>query len=152
VVLFAARAASASPSYPGALKTDLGLPNAPSCTVCHEAATDPVGPADTLFAKAMEARGLVGNDDVASLAAAIKKMEADNVDSDGDGAEDLDELYWGGDPNHADLPVGGAQMQARFGCAWSGSHLARGEGRLPTVGALGFLAVLAMRRRRRARA
>ena len=151
VVLLSARAASASEGYPAALKDDLQLPNPPACTVCHEASADPVGPADTLFAKAMETRGLVGGGDVASLAAAVEKMRADEVDSDGDGAEDLDELYWGGDPNKADVPAGGVAMQVQYGCAWSGGPSgSRGSG-VPALALLGGL-VAWRRRRMRARA
>ena len=62
-----------------------------------------VGTDLTLFGAALKARGAVGKDD-ASLQAALAKMKTDGVDSDGDGARDLDEIGWGGDPNVADLP------------------------------------------------
>jgi hypothetical protein len=146
--LVTARGALASPSYPAALEADLGLAAAPRCDLCHHAAAAPVGPTDTPFGKSMVARGLVGNDDTASLAHALVRMRADGVDSDGDGAKDLDELSWGGDPNHASLPVGGAEMPVIYGCAWSGKA---GES-LPPGAAVGvLLGVAASRRQRRRR-
>jgi hypothetical protein len=71
-------------------------------------------------------------------------MRAAGVDSDGDGAEDLDELSWGGDPNHADLPEGGNSEPVTYGCS---------AGRVPVDGAaagglFGVIALLAARRRR----
>jgi MYXO-CTERM domain-containing protein len=110
--------AEASTGYPEALEKDLGLAKAPGCDLCHHAASDPVGPADTAFAKSMIARGLVAKD-ATSIATAITKMRADGVDSDGDGAQDLDELSWGGDPNHADLPPEGRQEPVSYGCSAS---------------------------------
>jgi hypothetical protein len=137
LTLLLAGAASASPSYPAALQSDLGLAAAPGCDLCHHAATAPVGDVDKPFGKSMVARGLIGNDDDASVATALARMRADGVDSDGDGAEDLDELSWGGDPNTASLPEGGAAMPVLYGCAWSG----RGVGGSPAWA--GLLLVLA---------
>ena len=124
VVLFALlalipSAARASDGYPEAMQSDLMLAKAPACNVCHDAAVAPVGAADQPFARSAVARGLVQGDP-ASLASALKKMRADGVDSDGDGAEDLDELSWGGDPNHADLPPAGRGEPASYGCSSSG--------------------------------
>jgi hypothetical protein len=138
-------AASASPQYSDALKTDLGLAYTPSCDLCHHAASDPVGAADTLFGKSMVAKGLLGHDDTASLAKALDGLRAGGVDSDGDGAKDLDELSWGGDPNHADVPESGGSDPITYGCSW---------GRQPIDGAgagifLGMIAVFAARRGRR---
>ena len=142
--------AAASEGYPEAMKTDLGLAKAPGCDLCHQAASSPVGPASTPFGKSMVAKGLVASD-AASLAKALDAMRAAGVDSDGDGAEDLDELSWGGDPNHAAVPEGGAQAPVTYGC---------GAGRVPVEGGaaaslLGVIVFLAARRgarRRRAAA
>jgi cytochrome c551/c552 len=135
--------ASASKAYPDAMKAALGLAKAPSCDLCHAAAADPVGPANTLFGQSMVAKGLLA-DDPASLTKALDAMRAAGVDSDGDGAEDLDELSWGGDPNHADLPEGGNSEPVTYGCS---------AGRVPVDGAaagglFGVIALLAARRRR----
>jgi cytochrome c551/c552 len=135
---------AASEGYPEAMKTDLGLAKAPGCDLCHQAAAAPVGPASTLFGKSMVAKGLVASDP-ASLTKALDAMRAAGVDSDGDGAEDLDELSWGGDPNVASVPEGGAQEPVTYGCT---------AGRVPVEGggvglALGALALLLVRRGRR---
>jgi hypothetical protein len=143
-LLLAPAAAFASAGYPGALASDLGLSKAPGCDLCHRAATAPVGPADTPFARSMIARGLVASD-VHSLAGALDRMRADGVDSDGDGAEDLDELSWGGNPNHADLPAAGRIEAVEYGCSQSGG--AAGEGAV----ALAMAAAVAVTLSRRCR-
>jgi cytochrome c551/c552 len=140
--LASSRGALASETYPAALVSDLGLSAPPGCDLCHQAAAAPVGPTDTPFGKSMVARGLVASDD-ASVKSALQRMRADGVDSDGDGAQDLDELSWGGNPNHADVPVGGAEMPVLYGCGWSG----RPAGASPW-GALLIALGLAARRRR----
>ena len=136
--------AAASKDYPEAMKADLGLAKAPGCDLCHQAAVDPVGPVSTLFGKSAVAQGLVGGD-TASLARALSAMRKASIDSDGDGAEDLDELSWGGDPNHADLPQSGNLVPVTYGCS---------AGRVPVdgVGAgtlFGVIAILVARRRQR---
>ena len=136
--------ASASKAYPEAMKTALLLAKAPSCDLCHAAAADPVGPANSLFGQSMVAKGLRA-DDPASLTQALDGMRAAGVDSDGDGAEDLDELSWGGDPNHADLPESGNTQPVTYGCS---------AGRMPVEGGgagilFGVIAILATKRRRR---
>ena len=63
-------------------------------------------------------------------------MRRDGVDSDGDGAKDLDELSWGGDPNTPDLPATPAEQRPveAYGCV----RVARAE---PT--AIGWTTALA---------
>ncbi|MEP7126774.1 MAG: hypothetical protein ABJE95_37940 [Byssovorax sp.] len=141
-------AASASKAYPDAMKTDLVLAKAPACDLCHASAADPVGAADTLFGKSMVAKGLLA-DDTASLTKALDGLRASGVDSDGDGAEDLDELSWGGDPNHADLPESGNSEPVTYGCS-SGRVPIWGSGAGLFAGAIALLATL-RRLRRRAR-
>lgn len=99
------------------MQTDLGLAKAPRCDLCHHAAMEPVGAVDTAFGKSTVARGLV-DADAASLAKALDGMRESGVDSDGDGAKDLDELSWGGDPNQADVPEGGNEEPVTYGCSW----------------------------------
>jgi hypothetical protein len=111
--------AAASPEYPEAMQTDLGLEKAPGCELCHRAAMEPVGAADTLFGKSMVAKGLLGAADTVSLAKALEGLKEGGVDSDGDGARDFDELSWGGDPNHADVPEGGVEAPVTYGCSWA---------------------------------
>ena len=139
--------ASASKAYPDAMKAALVLAKAPSCDLCHAAATDPVGAATTPFGQSMVAKGLIA-DDTASLTRALDGLRAAGVDSDGDGAEDLDELSWGGDPNHADVPEGANSEPMTYGCS---------SGRMPVEGGgasilFVAIAILAARRGRRRQA
>jgi hypothetical protein len=135
--------AAASEEYPGAMQTDLKLTYTPGCDVCHEHANAPVGDASQPFAMSLEARGLRGNDDVASLARALAKDKG--VDSDGDGAEDLDELSWGGNPNVSDAPKGKPPPELSYGC---GGH---SQGTASLGAALTALAGIALSTRRKRR-
>jgi hypothetical protein len=102
---------------------------------------EPVGAVDTPFGKSTVAKGLVGAD-AASLTKALDGMREGGVDSDGDGAKDLDELSWGGDANHADVPEGGNETPVTYGCSWS-----RGAGEGGWMGVIvGMLGALAARR------
>ena len=150
VALFSGEA-SASEGYPAALREDLALGYAPACTLCHAGADDAGMPAaDTPFARSMMARGLLGGDDLASLASALSAMRRDDTDSDGDGATDLDELSWGGDPNTPDLPAGTSEESAepRYGCAVSPETSPR-ESPRAFVGLLMAAAYVAVRRKAR---
>jgi len=136
--------AAASPGYPDALQTDLGLASAPGCGLCHHAATAPVGAADTPFGKATVAHGLVTGD-ATSLSRALDSLRTDGVDSDGDGAKDLDELSWGGNPNVASAPEGVDSPPLAYGCSWA-SKPVEGSG---AVVVASLLAALTRRRGRR---
>jgi hypothetical protein len=141
VVMFAA-AASASEGYPEAMRCDLELDYTPGCELCHQRAEAPVGAASQPFAKSLEARGLLGDGDVASLERALARDQG--VDSDGDGAEDVDELSWGGNPNVSDAPKGKPPPQVSYGCG------GRPQG-TAMIGAFTALAGLVLSRRRRRR-
>lgn len=141
-LLLASAAAAASEEYPDAMVSDLGLSKAPGCELCHRSGEASLGPTDTPFARSAIDRGLVAKD-VGSLADALDRMQKDGVDSDGDGAEDLDELSWGGDPNHADLPEAGRIDTVSYGCSRSG-ETARGNGSI----ALALAGAIFARRRR----
>lgn len=140
-------AASASPGYPEAMQTDLGLTRAPGCELCHRSAEPPVGAADTPFGQSMVAKGLVGMD-AASLVKALDGLKEGGIDSDGDGARDLDELSWGGDPNQADVPEGENEVPVTYGCSWA---IAAGEGGFRGGALVGVIAALVIRRGRRSR-
>jgi hypothetical protein len=100
--------------------------------------------ADTPFARALAVRGF-SPDAPRSLELAVEAMRKDGVDSDGDGAQDLDELGWGGDPNVPDLPVGVNDPSPAYGCA-----IRRAERGAPrTIGVLGLALGLLRRARRR---
>ncbi|MDP2311016.1 MAG: thrombospondin type 3 repeat-containing protein [Pseudomonadota bacterium] len=130
--------ASASSSYPAALEDELGMPCAPTCTVCHE--TNAGGPGTVLkdFGLALMARDLTGGADIPSLQAALAAMEADAVDSDGDGMSDLDELAAGADPNPGAAvfcePDGGGEVIVPvYGC-FGASGTAAGMGLVSLLG------------------
>lgn len=120
--LLAGRAAHASPSFPQTMKDALHFSLTPPCTVCHDDAQPDAqtlsGDAgiDTAFARAVVARGTVAGDED-SLRRALVAMK--DVDSDGDGARDLDEISWGGDPNHADAPDVTPSAPPSYGCGAS---------------------------------
>jgi hypothetical protein len=131
--------ATASPQYPEELAKDLGLSEVPACAVCHPALSDdaaPPGLADTPFALSLVSRGLRA-DDLSSLRTAVLAMS--EVDSDGDGARDLDELYWGGNPNQRDGPSVPPETPPSYGC-----HMASAP--LPTRGHLGAWLIVLLAR------
>lgn len=145
--------ARASSGYPGAVREGLALSHAPACSLCHSATADADGgiaAADRPFALSMKARGLVGGDDLGSVARALVAIERERVDSDGDGAIDTDELAWGGDPNAADLPAAAPsdRIDPSYGCAAAPLRgKAGGRAAVPAL-TLSLLALVLGRRRR----
>jgi len=135
-IAFIAAASSGRPvraqdEFPGRIAADLGLADpardAPPCSLCH---LDGKTGGDTLvtpFALAMRARGLTGG---GSLDQALARVGADRVDSDGDGAIDVDEIAAGSDPNSAaSVPTPGTTTPVpdpQLGCAVAGRS--RGDG------------------------
>jgi MYXO-CTERM domain-containing protein len=137
VVFAAAGAAVASSNYPAALRDHLDATSVPSCTACHETNAGGSGTVVQAFGVAMLDAGLVGGGDTASLTAALDALEADNVDSDGDGTGDVDELRAGQDPNVAG-GVAATPVGYGFGCSTT-----------PTVEPVALLGALALLLRRR---
>ncbi len=134
--------AQASPSYPAEVESQLGMPCAPQCTLCHEG-TPGTGTATSAFATAMRDRGLTGGTNMSALHAALQGMDADGVDSDGDGVTDIDELTVGDNPNGGDpfCSAGGQSTGPRYGCA-----AVPGTGWAPALLAFGLGAALRRRR------
>ncbi|MFN0063087.1 MAG: hypothetical protein ACKVPX_11300 [Myxococcaceae bacterium] len=125
--------AHATPSFPEAIRTHLGTSRAPTCALCH-AGTPSFETAVTPFADAMKDRGLEAYDAV-SLRSALDQMREDRVDSDQDGAPDVDEIFSGTDPN------GGSEVEEPFfGC---------GGGQLIALLPLSLLGPYVLRRRGR---
>jgi hypothetical protein len=89
--------ARASREFPVRIAGALALPLEPACTLCHTRA-DAGFATGTLFQQALASRGFRRRD-VASLDAALMRLEADAVDSDGDGVGDVRELRALADPN-----------------------------------------------------
>ncbi len=97
--------ALANVTFPGDVQTKYSLDGAPLCNLCHSNGFGGAGTADTRFAVAAQARGLTSNP--SSLNAALDRLEADAVDSDGDCVNDIAELIAGTNPNVADNSCGG---------------------------------------------
>jgi hypothetical protein len=133
-------AAHASVTYPGDVEADAGMPCAPQCVLCHESNTGGAGTVTMPFGAALMDRGLLGGGQSDLLGAALDALDADAVDSDGDGTPDLDELAAGDDPNGGPAFCGADVVAPQYGCfdqAQAGAGL---------VAAL--VAALAARRRR----
>ena len=105
LVLLGATAARATPTFPGVIRSELGLSSTPQCAVCHQGQTA-VGTVTTPFGASLRARKLVFYND-ASLRTALSALAAENVDSDGDGMSDTEELKADRDPNKSDATSGG---------------------------------------------
>ena len=87
----------AIPNAPGAVKEALNLTKLPDCLLCHNTPSGGEGTVTTPFGKAMIAAGAIKNEE--SITQAVKKIETDKTDSDGDGMPDTDELKAGTNPN-----------------------------------------------------
>jgi hypothetical protein len=73
-------------------------PYSPPCSLCHSRGSTGPGTAQTPFALSAKAQGLVPGD-TTSLNTALSAMDKEEVDSDGDGVPDIQELREGTDPN-----------------------------------------------------
>jgi hypothetical protein len=137
--------ALATPGFPAAIRSHLGLDYQPPCTLCHRSAQGG-GPVVTQFGTALLDRGLRAGSD-SSLTNALDQLVSDGVDSDADGIADVDELLAGSDPNSASPSASLSNAPAiSHGCV----------GRIAPSGAVGWPAlagfatfVLLMRRPRR---
>jgi hypothetical protein len=123
--------AQASQPFPSAMSDALGMPCAPSCTICHATEAGGVGTVVKLFGNSAKAAG-AGPFSVDALKGALSCMSAPvgttcanmlpskgPIDSDGDGVTDIDELTAGNDPNNkGDARICGPN----YGC---GAHISR---------------------------
>jgi hypothetical protein len=112
-------AATASPTFPPAIKQFVGSAMAPPCTICHNNPSGGTGTATMRFAMYMRSRGLMPLD-LNSLTVALMAAQAEGHISNSDGIKDFDALRAGEDPNN---PKGVATGEAppSFGC---GAHIA----------------------------
>lgn len=133
-------AAQAHPEFPGILAGALNAPQDPPCGICHLGGKTSGATVFTPFAWTMSAHGLSGSD--SSVQSAIKGVMADEVDSDGDGVPDWQEIVNGTDPN---APGTATDIQdPQLGCEVGGGTTRRG----PLVSSAILLAWIIRRRRR----
>lgn len=133
--------AAATPNFPRALQRELEASATPDCSICHVNGRVGRGTVNTPFGSGMRSRGLVAYDEGA-LAKAAAAMEADRVDSDGDGVLDVDAIRMGKDPNPVESFVD--PTIPRYGCVGSVSPTPPGELSI----AFAFLALAWLARRR----
>jgi len=150
----APRLALATPDFPAAMASDLGVTCVPACTVCHTTINGGAGTVTQPFGRQMQVYGLVKYDQ-ASLANALNQMTTNKIDSNCNGMMDTDELKNNcTDPNIATQCDGGTSALGDvviYGCGASPS----GPGSAPAgagavIAALLLGGVLARRVRRRA--
>ncbi len=144
--------ARATPDFPAAIASDLGVSCVPQCNVCH---TNNAGGAGTItkpFGRQMQIYGLVKYDQ-ASLQAALTQMTSNKIDTNCDGLIDTDELKACNDPNANVQCDGGTAGGGNtgdvviYGCGASPG----GTGPMvPAIAALLVGGVILRRRRRRA--
>ena len=121
-------------------------PYEPPCSLCHLRGSTGSGTADTPFALSMKARGLSANDNT-SVATALDAMVRDNVDSDGDGTPDIQEIEDDTDPNTpANVSLSG-DVGPNAGCG-GGQKSNSGGGAPAAAAGLLFTALLGAFRRR----
>ncbi len=139
------RLAWADPTYPAEIQSHLGLSYAPPCTLCHSSNAGGLGTVVTPFGKAMRSAGLTT--DIATLDPALDALAKANVDSNGDGIPDIQQLKAGSDPNT------GASLKniepEQFGCgARIAPRRAASSGKAFVL--LGLVLLILSRRDRRA--
>lgn len=138
--------AEAKEGFPREMARHLGATTDAPCGVCHQDGKIGKDTIVTPFGWAMRARGLSGQD---TLLPALDRVRADRVDSDGDGATDVDEIIAGSDPNSAASTPGmpGSVSDPQLGCALAG----HAQGASAYGLGLAALAASALAWRRRAR-
>jgi hypothetical protein len=131
VVLLATTPALATPNFPPAIQSFLGLPAAPACTICHATNAGGEGTVTEPFGKSMQAAGLEAYN-IATLDAALEALEMAGTSSVGDGVPDITKLEEGKDPN---VPLNGSfgPPEPQFGCSARVARSAPGSEEVPAL-------------------
>jgi MYXO-CTERM domain-containing protein len=150
LVMSIALEASARETYPAGIQEAANIPCTPTCVLCHAAVPGTRTNLTQPFGVAVRLNDAFVVGDPSSLHAVVADLRAKQVDSDGDGKIDVDELAAGTNPND---PAPLAELCAPlYGC---GAHLAPPPPpeRAPVmwwlVGLLALTAAVALRRLRR---
>ena len=94
----------ASETFPARIQKDLGLDEKPDCILCHETEKGEKNTVTRAFGKSMRKAGLAAGS-LGSLDAALRRLEMNETDSDGDGVPDIEELKTGRNPNAREIVV-----------------------------------------------
>jgi hypothetical protein len=144
-ILISAALATASGNYPGEVQSEAGIPCVPTCTLCHATNAGGGGTVTQPFGEALMARGLTGGGATDALVTALGQLEADSVDSDGNGTTDIDALRAGENPNDGSTFCGDTVTATpSYGCF---QH-ARGGGSTALIVSAIVVAFMGARRRR----
>ncbi|MEO7032974.1 MAG: thrombospondin type 3 repeat-containing protein [Polyangiaceae bacterium] len=144
VTLAWSSAAHAKEEFPGQIENQYKLGYQPPCSVCHTADNTGSATPRTAFALALRSRGLTGSNQTLSIA--LKQLEADGVDSDGDGVTDIQELKDGTDPNSSGNASIKDAQEPGYGCGGT-PPTGRGGAMQGIAVALGLAWALLFRRR-----
>ncbi len=137
--------AAASPPYPVTIQLYAKLAKAPDCVLCHRDDNGGAGTVVRPFGRTLMHLGATGANNIGALNAALKTDEADHLDSDGDGATDIQELRAGTNPN---IGSSGQEATPDFPLPETGCALAAGGSRpLPVTIGAAFTGFALLRRR-----
>lgn len=138
--------------YPREIANHLGSNTPyPLCSLCHQDGKTGKDTLVTPFALGMRARGM-GDGKGSALTGALDRVRADGVDSDGDGATDIEELMAGSDPNASTSTPSspGSVTDPQLGCTVAAGEQYGKAGQAGQDGvALVLVAGLLWRRRKR---
>jgi len=148
VVMSLALHASAEPEFPGAIQEAARIPCTPTCLLCHTEIPGNINNVNEHFGRTVLTNGVrPGHPE--SMNDVVANLRTKNIDTDGDGKIDVDELAAGSDPSSADP---NAELCApTYGC---GAQLAPAPPATATarhVLVLGIVAVTALIGARRLR-
>lgn len=104
LIALAPIAASANLQNPAVVRDEYDLGSLPSCTLCHTQETGIKNSATKPFAQNLRRLGVSGVFEPQTLVDALSEIRSCEIDSDGDGATDFDEITGGANPNDGSGP------------------------------------------------